>query len=45
MAVPRVCSINSSRLACRNEPDSDGLCHDGTFVSDDVYVFATVVNE
>ena len=45
MAVPRVRGINSTRLTCWNEPDSDGLCHDGALVSDDVHVLATVVNK
>jgi hypothetical protein len=45
MAVPRVRGINPSRLTCWNEPDSDGLCHDGALVSDDVHVLATVVNK
>src|ERR1700739_4847216 len=45
MAVPRVRRINPSRLTCWNEPDSDGLCHDGALVSDDVHVLATVVNK
>ena len=45
MAVPRVRGINPSRLTCWNEPDGDGLCHDGALVSDDVHVLATVVNK
>ena len=45
MAVPRVGGINPSRLTCWNEPDSDGLCHDGALVSNDVHVLATVINK
>jgi hypothetical protein len=45
VAVSRVRGVNPTRLTCWNEPDSDGLCHDGAFVSDDVHVFATVVNK
>src|SRR5262249_39628520 len=37
-AVPRSRSVNPTRLTCRNEPDSDDLCRDGAFISDDVHV-------
>src|SRR6184192_3217341 len=44
-AVPRSWSVNPTRLTCRNEPDSDDLCRDGAFISDDVHVVATSVNK
>ena len=44
-AVPRSWSVNPTRLTCRNEPDSDDLCRDGAFISDDVHVVATGVNK
>ena len=41
MAVPRVWSVsNPARLTRRNEPDSNDLCLDSAFVSDDVHVIA-----
>jgi hypothetical protein len=45
MAVSRIRGINPSRLTRWNEPDSDGLCHDGALVSNDVHVLATVINK
>jgi hypothetical protein len=43
--VPRSRGVNPTRLTCRNEPDSDYLCRDGAFISDDVDVVATGVNK
>ena len=45
MAVTRIGNVNPSRLTGGNEPDGDDLCLDGAFVSDDVYVLTTVINE
>src|SRR5438477_13134728 len=45
MAVPRVWSVNPARLTRRNEPDSNELCLDSAFVSDDVHVIAAQVNK
>ena len=45
MAVPRVGSVNPTRLTCRNEPESNDLCLDVTFVSDDVYVATTTIDK
>ena len=45
MAVPRVGSVNPTRLTCRNQPDGDDLCLDSAFVSDNVHVDTTLVNK
>jgi hypothetical protein len=45
MAVPRVWSVNPTRLTCRNEPDSDDLRLDVAFVSDDVHVATTTIDK
>ena len=42
MAVPRVVSVNPTRLTDRNEPHGDRLCLDSAFVSDDVHVVASL---
>ena len=45
MAVPRIWSVNPTRLTCRNELHSDGLCLDGAFVSDNVHVGTTGIDK
>src|ERR1035441_8005935 len=44
-AVPRIWGVNPTRLTCWNEPESNDLCHDIAFVSDDVYVASTTIDK
>jgi hypothetical protein len=45
VAVSWVCNLNPTRLTCRNELDSDGLCFDGAFVPEYVHVAATAIDK
>jgi len=44
-AVPRVFSVNPTRLTCRNELDSDGACLECAFVAEDVHVGTTGIDK
>src|ERR1039458_1888851 len=44
-AVPRIWGVNPTRLTCWNEPESNDLCLDIAFVSDDVYVATTKIDK
>jgi len=37
--------VNPTRLACWNEPESNDICLNGAFVSDDVYVRTTLIDK
>jgi hypothetical protein len=43
--MSRVCDVNTTGRACRNELDSDGLCQKVAFVPDDVRMVTPVIDK